>query len=104
MQDIVRKPPPGHRPKKRKVQARVVLYTGKDCRFCQRAKQLLAEEKIEYREVVLDDKPELRRKVLQASGGRRALPQVFIERRHLGGFFELKRMIEGGGLTILLDH
>jgi glutaredoxin 3 len=46
--------------------------------------------------------PERRQEMLANSGGRRTVPQIFIDGRHIGGFDELNALDKAGGLDPLL--
>lgn len=78
------------------------IYTLANCGFCQRAKTLLDQYKISYVEHSLDGDEVLRQQVVERSGGRKVLPQFFINERHLGGFFEVKRYCIEGDLRLML--
>lgn len=80
----------------------VTLYTVANCNFCLRTKALLDQYKIAYVECPLDSDEAQRQLIIQRSGGRTALPQLFIDGRHIGGYFELKRYCEEGMLAVLL--
>ena len=46
--------------------------------------------------------PERRQEMLAKSGGRRTVPQIFIDGRHIGGFDELSALDKAGDLDPLL--
>ncbi len=46
--------------------------------------------------------PEQRRQMVEKSGGRRTVPQIFIDGRHIGGFDELSALEASGELDRLL--
>ena len=78
------------------------IYTSMKCAFCQRAKALLDEAKVAYVEHLVDDDSDQRQWVEEHSGGRKVLPQIFVDDRHLGGFFELKRSFQEGTLSLMM--
>lgn len=78
------------------------IYTAATCGFCQRAKALLEQYKIAYVEHPVDDNGDQRQWVVEHSDGRKVLPQLFVDDRHLGGFFELKRHCLDGSLPLML--
>jgi glutaredoxin 3 len=84
------------------MSSEVRLYTTSFCGFCVRAKQLLGREKIPYTEVNLDGDQAGRVELVQKSGGKRTVPQIFVGDVHVGGFDELARLHRRGGLDPLL--
>jgi glutaredoxin 3 len=66
------------------------------------AKRLLDRRGVAYEEVNLDDRPELTDDVVERSGGRMTVPQIFIGGRCIGGYQELVALDRSGGLDALL--
>ncbi|GEM_PF-4315621 len=62
----------------------VTVYTTRICPYCHAARRLLGREGIEFREVSLDGRPELRRRLGEANGGWRTVPMVFVGDRFIG--------------------
>ncbi len=81
--------------------AKVVMYTTQQCPFCVRAKALLRHKGVSFEEIDVGDDPELRARMVEASG-RRTVPQIFINDRAIGGFEELHALDQGGELDRLL--
>lgn len=75
----------------------VVIYTTRVCPFCIRAKQLLDSKRVEYREIPVDNNPELRAQMATEAGSR-AVPQIWIGERHVGGCDELMALERSGRL------
>ncbi len=82
---------------------RIEIYSGRYCGYCVRAKQLLKARGLAFVEHDVDGDPQLRRLMLERSGGRRTVPQIFIDGRGIGGFAELYQMDRSGELTTLLQ-
>jgi glutaredoxin 3 len=82
----------------------VRVYTTRFCGYCVAAKRLLAAESIPYREIRVDDDHEARMRLVQASGGVRTVPQVFVGEVHVGGYDDLARMHRSGTLEPLLEE
>ena len=82
--------------------ATVEIYTTFFCTFCSRAKNLLRKKGIEFTEISVDGDPELRRRMTERSGGRRTVPQVFIDGKPVGGSDELAALERSGELDTLL--
>lgn len=82
--------------------ANVEIYTWSSCPFCIRAKALLNKKGVEFTEYCIDGDEEARAKMAQRAKGRRSLPQIFINDRHIGGCDDLHAMEAGGKLDPLL--
>jgi glutaredoxin 3 len=82
--------------------AAVTVYTAGFCGQCIRALALLDRRGIAYREVSVEDHPDLREELL-AKSGRRTLPQVYVGDRFIGGAEELAAMDQGGELLGLIQ-
>jgi len=81
---------------------KVLMYTTQFCPFCVRAKALLRHKGIPFEEVDVGGDDELREKMVAESGGRRTVPQIFINGAPIGGFEELQALDEQGELDRLL--
>jgi glutaredoxin 3 len=66
------------------------------------AKNLLKSKGLEWQEVRIDTDPVQRDAMLQRSGGRRTVPQIFINDQHVGGFDDLVAADRSGKLAQLL--
>ncbi len=80
----------------------IVMYSTHVCAYCERARQLFARKGVSFREIKIDDSPEQRDIMLQRSGGRRTVPQIFIGERHVGGFDDMAALDRKGELDALL--
>jgi glutaredoxin 3 len=78
---------------------RVTVYSTAYCYYCVRAKALLEERGIPYRLIDVTGDAEARRALVQASEGRRTVPQVFIDGVPIGGWRELSELDRRGGLA-----
>lgn len=67
-----------------------LVITMDNCPYCDKAKALLAQRQIDYREVNIMDVPELG--ALPAKVGRQTLPLVL---QVVGGFDELNELLTG---------
>ena len=68
------------------------------CPFCDRAKMLLQKRNIEYTELKVDQDVKLFEEMLALSSGRRSVPQIFIDDKHIGGYDDLVDFDMEGGL------
>jgi glutaredoxin 3 len=86
----------------RYIVAKVELYTTTYCPFCTRAKNLLKSKGVPFDEIDVTDDDALRAKMIEMSGGRRTVPEIFINGKIVGGFDELKALNDSGKLEGLL--
>ena len=82
---------------------KVLIYTGPSCPYCVAAKTLLKNKNISFEEINLGEQPDKMNEMLQKSGGRRTVPQIFIGKTHIGGSDELHALEKAGKLNSLLD-
>lgn len=80
----------------------VVMYSTGWCPYCDRARTLLARKGVSVQEIKIDEDPVQRDVMLQRSGGRRTVPQIFVGERHVGGFDDLAALDRAGELDKLL--
>lgn len=81
--------------------SQVVIYTSAWCPYCLKAKQLLANKGIDFHEIIVDGKPELRAE-MEKKSGRDTVPQIWINNQHIGGCDDLLALEEAGKLDPLL--
>ncbi|MGK7927518.1 MAG: glutaredoxin 3 [Spirulina sp.] len=75
-----------------RVKANVEIYTWQTCPFCIRAKLLLWWKGVKYTEYKIDGDNAARDKMAERSNGRRTVPQIFINDRHIGGCDDLYQL------------
>ena len=81
---------------------KVVIYTTGICPFCLLAKRLFAEKDVAYREIDILMDSEARADMIEKSGGRTSVPQIFVDDFHVGGSDDLYALEEEGRLDDLL--
>jgi glutaredoxin 3 len=81
---------------------KIEVYSTGYCPYCVSAKNLLKSKGLEWTEVMVDTDPARRDEMLQRSGGRRTVPQIFINDQPVGGCDELHALEESGRLDSLL--
>jgi glutaredoxin 3 len=82
--------------------AKVELYTTTYCPFCVRAKNLLKSKGVAFTEIDVTNDDALRAKMVEMAGGRRTVPEIFIDGKIVGGFEELKALNDRGELDAML--
>ncbi|WP_425038094.1 glutaredoxin 3 [Primorskyibacter sp. S187A] len=80
----------------------VTLYTKDYCPFCKAAKSLLTGKGVRFTNFEISEDEARRREMIQRSGGRTTVPQIFIGDVHVGGYDDLAVLNSAGGLDALL--
>ena len=65
---------------------------------------MLQRKGVTFSEIKVDEDQAQRDVMLQRSGGRRTVPQIFIGDRHVGGFDDLYALDKAGELDRLLGR
>ena len=82
---------------------KVEIYTTPWCGYCARAKALLERKGIAYTEIDVTITPGARDRMVERSHGRRTVPQIFADGRHIGDSDELHALERGGKLDAILN-
>jgi glutaredoxin 3 len=72
------------------------------CNFCEAAKRLLLRNNLEFNEIDVSTKNDLRDEMIKKANGRRTIPQIFFDDKHIGGYQELRALEKSGELNNLL--
>jgi glutaredoxin 3 len=84
--------------------AKVEVYTTSYCPYCVRAKSLLKNKGVAFEEIDVSHDREMREKMIELSGGRRTVPEIFINGKIIGGYDELRALETAGKLDPLLNE
>ncbi len=82
--------------------AEIEIYTTPFCPYCARAKRLLDQKGVAFVEIDLWQFPERRAEMIERAGGRRTVPQLFVDGRSIGGSDELAELERSGELDVML--
>jgi glutaredoxin 3 len=83
--------------------ANILMYTSAYCPFCTNAERLLNSKGVtEINKIKIDEIPEAKAEMM-AKTGRRTVPQIYIDDRHVGGFDDLRAWDLSGELDSLLN-
>ena len=82
--------------------ARIVMYCTAVCPYCVAAERLLNSKGVREIEKIRVDLQPARRADMMERTGRRTVPQIYIDDRHIGGFDELAALDAADGLEPLL--
>lgn len=81
----------------------IIMYTTPVCPYCVRAKGLLKRKGVEkITEIDITKDPALLSDMMSKSGGRKTVPQIFINGTHVGGCDDLYLLDSKGELDKLL--
>ncbi|MFQ5765484.1 MAG: glutaredoxin 3 [Rhodospirillales bacterium] len=80
----------------------IEIYTTPWCPFCLAARNLLDGKGVTYTEIDVMMAPGKRREMVERAGGRRTVPQIFVDGAHLGDCEEMMAMETEGVLDARL--
>lgn len=84
--------------------AKIVVYTTTYCPYCVRAKQFLQSKGLSFAEIDVTGDDAARLALVEKSGGRKTVPQIFINDQPIGGFDDMVALDRAGALSPLLGH
>lgn len=80
----------------------VTIYSTTYCVFCDRAKELLRNMGVLFDEVDVTGDDAARERLVQMTGGKRTVPQIWIGEHYVGGYQDLLKLQNSGALQTLL--
>ena len=83
---------------------RISMYCTAICPYCVAAERLLNSKGVADIEKIRVDLQPARRMEMMERTGRRTVPQIYIDDRHVGGFDDLAVLDAAGALDPLLRH
>ena len=84
-----------------KTRKTVEIYAASWCSYCTRAKVLLDHKNVDFNEIDVTTGGVRKTEMIERSG-RRTVPQIFINDRHIGGHDDLVALDQAGVLDQLL--
>mgnify|MGYP002654894190 CR=1 FL=1 len=81
---------------------KIEIYTKFLCPYCTRAKSLLAAKGQAFEEIDISTGGPRRTEMLERSGGRQTVPQIFINGTHIGGCDDIHALDRAGKLDAML--
>ena len=70
----------------------ITIFTLNDCRHCTTAKQRLAKAGFLFNEINLSNYPERKEAMMELTGGKTTVPQIFIGEAYVGGASDLTNL------------
>ena len=80
----------------------ITMYSGPLCNFCEAAKRLFSRNNIKFKEIDISTKDGLRDEMIKKSNGKRTIPQIFFDDKHIGGYVELRELEKNNQLLDLI--
>ena len=74
------------------------MYSGPMCNFCDAAKRLLVRNNLKYKEIDISKEAGLMEEMIKKANGKRTIPQIFFDDKHVGGYQELRALEKSGEL------
>ncbi len=72
--------------------AKVEIYTSPMCGYCRRAKRLLKSKDIDFEEYNVIYDVNRMAEMLERTGGKYTVPQIFVDAVNIGGYAELRTL------------
>lgn len=82
--------------------AEVLIYRTTYCPYCDMAKRFFRDMGVEFEEIDVTNDPERRMKLVEMTGGRRTVPQIFINGESVGGYTDVVELKRSGDLETML--
>lgn len=83
--------------------ADVVIYRTEYCPYCDRAEELFDSLGVDYHEIDVTTDAELRAEMVEKAGGKKTVPQIFIDGQSVGGYDDVRELHNRGKLEDLLQ-
>jgi glutaredoxin 3 len=82
----------------------IEIYTKSFCPYCWRAKALLQQKGVSFKEIAVDWGGADKETMVQRARGRTTVPQIFIGDLHVGGCDDLMALERAGKLDPLISE
>ena len=82
---------------------KIIMYSGPMCSFCEAAKRLLKRNNLDFQVLDISSRDGLMQEMLQKSNGKKTIPQIFFDDKHIGGYVELRELEKNGNLFKFLE-
>lgn len=83
--------------------AQVKIYRTTYCPYCDMAKRFFRDLGVEFEEIDVTNEPDKREKLVEMTGGRRTVPQIFINGQSVGGYTDIVELKRSGKLDNMLE-
>ena len=83
--------------------AEVIIYRTEYCPYCDMAERLFDRLGIDYTEIDVTNDAEERDRMVKKAGGKRTVPQIFIDGVSIGGYDSVSALHSKGKLLGMVD-
>ena len=81
----------------------IIMYTSQFCPYCSNAENLLKSKGFDIsKKIYVDQDPDELTRMMKMTG-KRTVPQIYIDKKYIGGFDELRKLDGTGELDIMLN-
>ena len=81
---------------------KIDIFTSPLCGFCTVAKNLLIKKGVDFDEYDVVKEPSLKPVMIERANGSKTVPQIFINKQHIGGWEQLCGLDQNGKLDEIL--
>ena len=81
----------------------IIIYSSILCPYCHSAKALLNKLNLEYKEILIDNNPTVKKQMINLSN-RNTVPQIFFGDKHVGGYDDLQKLNKEGVIFNLINE
>ena len=81
----------------------IIIYSSILCPYCHAAKALLHKLNLEYKEILIDNNPTVKKQMINLSN-RNTVPQIFFGDKHIGGYDDLQKLNKEGVIFNLINE
>ena len=82
---------------------KITIYSSLICSYCIAAKKILTNEGLNFNEIIIDDKPDLREEMIKRAHGKHTVPQIFFDDESIGGFDQLSILKKKQSIKSLVE-
>jgi glutaredoxin 3 len=83
--------------------ATVTIYRTSYCPYCDMAERLFKSLDVDYEKIDVTGDDAARASLVERTGGKRTVPQIFIGETSIGGFTDAQALADKGELQKMLD-
>ena len=81
----------------------ITIYTGPMCNYCEAAKRLLTRNNATFNEIDIGKVNGAMDEMIKKANGKRTIPQIFFDDKHIGGYDEVRALEKSGKLLSFLE-
>ena len=82
---------------------KITIYSSLICSYCKTKKKILTNEGLNFNEIIIDDKPDLREEMIKRAHGKYTVPQIFFDDESIGGFDQLSILKKKQSIKSLVE-